>query len=62
VTSAVVLPFKQPLSTEEAWERYCELVTERHEKDLWKDLEHNMRLARAWDVWAGLLIEQERAQ
>jgi hypothetical protein len=35
VMSAQVLPFRSARTADEAWERYKELVDERHEKNLW---------------------------
>lgn len=46
-------------SAEEAFARYCALVDERKEKDLWKDLDHNKRIARAWDEWKRLFNAEE---
>lgn len=58
--SAQVLPFRSARTADEAWERYKEFVDERHEKNLWGDLEHNKRIARAWDEWSGLFLAKER--
>jgi hypothetical protein len=55
-----VLPFKSPLSVDDAWQRYVDLVNERHDKNLWTDVEHNQRLARAWEAWATLFNATER--
>lgn len=58
--SAAILPFRPAKSVEEAWGRYCELVDERHERNLWKDLEHNQRIAKAWQDWSELYLAEER--
>jgi hypothetical protein len=48
------------MDVDAAWERYCSLVDERKEKNLWKDLEHNKQIALAWDTWSQLFLAGER--
>lgn len=57
---AQILQFRAPTTVDEAWARYTELVDERHAKNLWKDLEHNKRLAVAWEAWSRLYLGEER--
>lgn len=57
-----VIHLNRPRTADEAWERYCELVNERAARNLWADLEHNQRLARAWDDWSRLFLEGEAAK
>jgi len=54
-----VLHLNPPATVDEAWQRYVHLVNERAERDLWLDLEHNKRLARAWDDWSRMYLAAE---
>jgi hypothetical protein len=54
-----VIDFRRPATVDEAWQRYLALVTERAEQNLWADLEHNQRIARAWDRWAKMFLESD---
>lgn len=57
----VVIPLHRPRTVDEAWQRYCDLVNERADKNLWADLDHNQQLARAWDEWSRLFNAEEAA-
>lgn len=58
--SADVLEFASTERVERAWQRYIDLVSERADRNLWADLEHNKRIARAWDDWSRAFLAQER--
>jgi hypothetical protein len=57
-----VLHLNGPRTVDEAWERYAALVNERAERNLWADLDHNRRLARAWDDWSRMYLGEEAAK
>jgi hypothetical protein len=49
-----VVQLRPARTVNEAWDRYVALVNERHEKNLWADVEHNKRLSDAWQEWSEL--------
>lgn len=57
-----VLPFSRQRTVDEAWERWCALVDERAERNLWKDMSHNIKLAQAFDEWSRLYLAGEAAK
>lgn len=57
-----VINFRRPTTVEEAWQHYLALVTERAEQNLWADLDHNQRLARAWEQWSRMFLEGEASK
>lgn len=57
-----VLHLNRPRGVDEAWAHYLQLVHERADQNLWADLDHNKRIARAWDDWRKLFLDGEAAK
>ena len=60
--TAAVIPLASAQRINAAWDAYCALVIEQRENDrLRTDLEHNQRIARAWEQWRRLYLQTEHA-
>jgi hypothetical protein len=54
-----ILHLNRPRTVDAAWQRYCDLAQERADQNFWADLDHNQRIARAFDEWRELYLAGE---